>query len=491
MAPHSERAEEVQLAQEFRALGLPSLNPTGAFDGDRWQRTLVNATPHRTSRRTARRWVVGALTASSLAAIMFMVSLLPTFQPLTANAVAGAILGLHNFAATIQVQQKSAAGTVQTVSTFRFEGSFAGPYHLQSTGANGLQLDVYHVGSWLLVQNGAGSVWRPAFPDPYVGYVDLRPLARWLQASGQTRASSVQIGGKTYDRLSVAVPGSGNWQVIVDPKNDLPVRIMSPMVDALQYSMNVSWSAPSSQTYQWPKPPQYPVASMPSSLHLGVWRAAWGVAYTGLDLFDLTAGSQQALLVTGPLPPWNGALTLPLNGGGTLLAQNGITSLPEFGWQIQGLVASPMVAPVVQAENLQNWSTVRLGNVEIIAKAPLGTVQGWLAKLVGRAIAPATVSMKPSIAVPSGLATAPAEQAQVDMGNSPWLTDPVAVAQVWTDGRTHQVVPASDFRVAYRGNSAAIVQVLASGASVERIYLRQLVRTGLSGIWSVIGYDPR
>lgn len=490
MAPHSERSEEAQMAQEFRALGLPSLHPTGAFDGDRWQRTLAEEA-HRTSRSRARRWGVWALTASGLAAIMFMVSLLPLFRPPTADAVASAILSLHDFAATVQVQQKNAAGTVQTVSAFRFEGSFSGPYHLQSTGANGQQLDVYHVGSWLQVQNGARSVWRPAFPDPYVGYVDLRPLARWLQASGQTQASSVQIGGKTYDRLSVAVPGSGNWQVTVDPKNDLPVQIVSPMVDALQYSTNVSWSAPSSQTYHWPKPPQYPVANMPSSLHLGVWRAAWGVAYQGLDLFDLTAGSQQALLVTGPLPRWNGTLTLPLNGGGTLLAQNGITSLPEFGWQFQGLVASPMVVPVVQAENLQNWSAVRLGNVEIIAKAPLGTVQGWLAQLVGRAISPATVSMKPSIAVPADLDTARAEQAQVDMGNSPWLTDPVAVAQAWTDGRTHQVVPASDFRVAYHGNATAIVQVTAPGTSVARIYLRQLVRTGPSGIWSVTGYDQR
>ncbi|MDA8346575.1 MAG: hypothetical protein M0Z66_14010 [Thermaerobacter sp.] len=103
------------MAQEFRALGLPSLDPGGAFDGDRWQRTLAKEVNRPTAPRAARRWVAWTLTVSGLAATLFFVSLFPSFRPPTAYAVARAILNLHNFSATIRVQQRNALG--QTAHT--------------------------------------------------------------------------------------------------------------------------------------------------------------------------------------------------------------------------------------------------------------------------------------------------------------------------------------------------------------------------------------
>jgi len=50
-------------------------------------------------------------------------------------------------------------------------------------------------------------------------------------------------------------------------------------------------------------------------------------------------------------------------------------------------------------------------------------------------------------------------------------------------------IPSSSFKLAANNGAEAVVEV-ASGP-VKQVYLKRLVRQDETGIWSVVGYDPR
>jgi len=50
-------------------------------------------------------------------------------------------------------------------------------------------------------------------------------------------------------------------------------------------------------------------------------------------------------------------------------------------------------------------------------------------------------------------------------------------------------IPASSFKLAANNGVEAVVEV--AGGPVKRVYLKRLVRQDETGIWSVVGYDPR
>lgn len=48
---------------------------------------------------------------------------------------------------------------------------------------------------------------------------------------------------------------------------------------------------------------------------------------------------------------------------------------------------------------------------------------------------------------------------------------------------------AASFRLTANSGTAAVADV--ADGPVARVYLKRLVRTDETGIWSVVGYDPR
>lgn len=50
-------------------------------------------------------------------------------------------------------------------------------------------------------------------------------------------------------------------------------------------------------------------------------------------------------------------------------------------------------------------------------------------------------------------------------------------------------VPESAFRAAANNGRKAVIEV--SRGPVQKVYLKRLIRQDETGIWSVVGYDPR
>lgn len=102
------------------------------------------------------------------------------------------------------------------------------------------------------------------------------------------------------------------------------------------------------------------------------------------------------------------------------------------------------------------------------------------------------------VAVEYDLATEENSQKSVDEGHSPWRLDPAFVAQVFVSLQLEPggiqgdyPIPYEDFEVTRSSQAEVVVTVNNEKSPTAKVYLKQLVRQGSGGIWTVVGYDPK
>jgi hypothetical protein len=111
---------------------------------------------------------------------------------------------------------------------------------------------------------------------------------------------------------------------------------------------------------------------------------------------------------------------------------------------------------------------------------------------------PADNRTKPIAEVEYDLAIEKADQQNADAGSSVWKLDPVFTAQVFVslqmmpDGVVGDYpIALEDLVVASNNGVQAIVEVRDESAPIARVYVERVVRQDDTGIWTVVGYDPR
>jgi hypothetical protein len=103
-----------------------------------------------------------------------------------------------------------------------------------------------------------------------------------------------------------------------------------------------------------------------------------------------------------------------------------------------------------------------------------------------------------SVAVDYDMATEEDSQKSVDEGHSPWRLDPAFVAQVFVGGQMEPggiegdyPIPYEDFKVTKNEGGEAVVEVDNDQSPTATVCLKQLVRQDDTGIWTVVGYEPK
>lgn len=104
----------------------------------------------------------------------------------------------------------------------------------------------------------------------------------------------------------------------------------------------------------------------------------------------------------------------------------------------------------------------------------------------------------PKVKVPVDLEVVKGEQKNVDEGHSPWKLDPSYVAQVFVslqispEGITGEYpVKENQLKVIENNGVEAIIEISGDKIPTKRVYLKKLIRQDLTGIWTVVGYDPK
>ncbi len=434
--------------------------------------------------RARRRWLLPSVAAMIAGVLLFAVltSWTGLFNRDVAYAMEKAVAQLTNYYGVLEMRSKNAAGEEWMIRRVELwsEGE---KYALrQDDGAltvnNGER-------KWQVRPQSKEVALLPLVPDPARNGFDLRDEAKRARQYPHTVVGSEMIAGRQTTKLEISPPGGLTYYLWIDAETNLPVQLQTAMQNALQTTFTFVSFEPNTRidpeifTYQPPEGYQV-VEEDPGQLVATVEEAATISRLTPLlpkeaparifafkDRIVLDYGNTTIVetAARGPFEPVANA-ALGTAAGGTLEVW-----LERLRWRQDGLE--------IQAEGGRRVELAR----QIAAGLALPDAGNSLVS-------------KARVKAPVDLEIVKADQQQVDRGSSPWQLDPLQVALTFVNLKVspegiqgEPKIPMSSFKLATNNGVEAVVEVAAG--PVKQVYLRRLVRQDETGIWSVVGYDPR
>lgn len=105
-------------------------------------------------------------------------------------------------------------------------------------------------------------------------------------------------------------------------------------------------------------------------------------------------------------------------------------------------------------------------------------------------------TFSPKVEIPIDLEVEKGDQKNADSGHSPWKLDPLFVAQVFVSLdispkgiEGDYPVKLEQLRVLQNNGQEAIIEINNDKTSIQKVYLKKLIRQDATGIWTVVGYD--
>ncbi|EKP95231.1 sigma-E factor regulatory protein RseB domain-containing protein [Thermaerobacter subterraneus] len=330
-------------------------------------------------------------------------------------------------------------------------------------------------------------------PLPDVRPFDLEDEARAALRYPHRVVGREQVAGREAIRLRIEPPGGLPYDLWVDAEAHLPLRLRTAMQNGLQTEttfVRFEANAPVDPSrFRFEVPAGYRVEEENPG-----------------QLVDTPA---EAAAIAGFTP------LLPDEAPRRILAARDRVVL-DYGETV--IVEEPAQGPFEPQPNAALGSAGQDGVLEVFGErlrwrqqALEITVEGPRRVELARALAPdlrlpdpggqpsgsgsASGNFDPQVEVSVDMEVERNSQQQVDGGHFPWMLDPVQVAGAFLLGQFGEQMgdPAAlvdeHIRVVHNDGRRAIVEV--GVGPVARVYLERLVRPDESGIWTVVGYDPR
>ena len=323
----------------------------------------------------------------------------------------------------------------------------------------------------------------PLLPDRME--FDLRGEAARARQYPYAAAGEETVAGRKATKLEIAPPGGLPYCLWIDAETNLPVQLQTAMHKALQ------------TTYTF-------VSFVPNAaVDPGLFAYEVPAGYTVVenDPGVLVATVEEAAAISGfmPLLPREAPQRLlafqdriVLDYGDTSIVQSPArgTFKPEPNASLGSAAGGPLE---VWWEQLR-WQQEGL---EIAVEGPRRVeLTRQLTADLALPDRELELAAKAQVKVEVDLEIAAASQRQVDGGSSPWQLDPLQVAltfvnlMVTPEGISGEPqVPMAAFSQVANNGVEAVVAV--DTGPVKHVYLKRLIRQDESGIWSVVGYDPR
>ncbi|WP_051688051.1 LolA family protein [Desulfofalx alkaliphila] len=423
---------------------------------------------------------MAALAAGLL--IFVLVNWLGPFNQDVVYAMEKAVTQLSNYHGILEMRTKNAVGEewlVRQVELWAEDDKYA---IRQDDGTliinNGRQ-------KWQISHNDREVALLPLLPDHTRNNFDLRDEAKRAKQYPHTIVGSELIAGRQATKLAISPPGGMEYYLWVDIETNLPIQLQTAMQNALQTTYTFVSFKPNTEidpqifTYQVPQGYRV-VENEPGQLVATVEEAAAisGVtpllpekapirilAFQDRIIFDYGDTTITETMPKGDFEPAANA-SLGVAAGGPLEVW-----WDRLRWRQNGLE--------IQVEGVQRLELA--GQI-----APDLTVPNSNQDLVSKAQVKVSVDKE----------LVEADQKQVDRGSSPWQLDPLQVSLTFVNLKVtpegiqgEPEIPMSSYKVVANNSAEAVVEV--GHGPIERVYLKRLVRQDETGIWSVVGYDPR
>jgi hypothetical protein len=325
----------------------------------------------------------------------------------------------------------------------------------------------------------------PLLPDPVKSGFDLRDEAQRAKQYPHIVVGSEIIAGREAVKLAILPPGGLEYYLWIDTETNLPVQLQTAMQNALQTTYTFTSLEPNTQL-----DPQ-----------IFAYQTPEGYKVVENDPGQLVSTIEEAVAISRLTP-----LLLPeapdriFAFSDRIVLDYGDTIVVETAAQGSFEPAANSALGTAAGNPLEVWwerLRWRQDGLEI-------QIEGAKRVELARQIAPdltlpdAAQDMvnKAQIKVPLDLAIVKADQQQVDRGSSPWQLDPLQVSLTFVNLKVtpegiqgEPKIPFSAFKLGANNGAQAVVEV--SAGPIKQVYLERLIRQDETGIWSVVGYDPR
>ncbi|OPX84129.1 MAG: hypothetical protein A4E53_03904 [Pelotomaculum sp. PtaB.Bin104] len=435
------------------------------------------------TRRPSNRWI-GPFVA--LAAGLLLFTVLVSWTGLSNRdvvyAMEKAVARLSNYHGVLEVRTQNAAGEEWLVR--RVELWSEGDKYAQRQDDGTLTVNNGER-KWQVRPQSKEVALLPPAPDPAKTGFDLQDEAKRAQQYPHTVVGTELVAGRQAAKLEISPSGGLAYYLWIDTETNMPVQLQTTMQNALKTTFTFTSFEPNTQ------------------LDPGVfaYQPPEGYKMVEKDPGQMITTVQEAAAISNLLP------LVPKEAPGRIFAFQDRIVLDYGDTTIVETVAQGSFEPVANSA----LGTAAGGPLEVWWERLRWRQEGLeiqidgirRVELAGQIAADLTLPdtgqnllNRAQVKVPVDLEIVKANQQQVDRGSSPWQLDPLQVAttfvnlKVTPDGiQGEPKIPVSAFKLAINNGAQAVVDV--TGGPIKQVYLERLVRQDETGIWSVVGYDPR
>lgn len=324
----------------------------------------------------------------------------------------------------------------------------------------------------------------PPYLDPHD--FDLRKEAsRALQYPHKTVGEEL-IANRVATRLEISPPGGLPYYLWIDTQSHLPIQLQTALQKSLQTTytftmLETNIDIPNT-TFSYNLPEGYQLVDQ--NIDKPTTSLSEAIAMSGLSPLHPSESPQRIFASSG---------RIVFDLGDTVV----IESKPKTPFLLDPLAALGEAegGPLEVLPDSLRWQQNGL-EIKVQGQRTEALAKQLSNSLVVTPQANQDPHDQPSIKVEADMGIVKRNQQQVDSGSSPWQLDPVQVAftfaslQISPSGiHGEPLLAYNSLKVASNNGSDAVIQI--SEGPIKTVYVKRLIRKDQSGIWTVIGYDPR
>lgn len=422
-----------------------------------------------------------------------------------------------------EILSKNEAGEENLISKRDIWADSKGRYYIKEAGNDNYDIITINNGDKKWQINTEESLLNvlKAFPDNYTFAFELGDeIDNTIKAGSVKSLGKEDINGVHAKVLQITPNGGDAYKLWVDEETNIPMQKETAMVNGISYiirytQLQIKDTIPNELlTYQVPQ--DYQIVERNPEQVVNTLEEAAGLAgftpknleneipgYTLKKISVETNNNAVKLLYTDNLDKNKIVINEQLTNGELKISTGSII----------GKVNLAKAEIIVDSAGLDNtfynnlYKNEKINSVRwqedgrefsIEGNVSLDMLSSFIREIsLGELDVPETTKeVTGEITVPYDISVEEATQKQVDAGHSPWKLDPAYVTQVFVSLLISPEGIVGDYPIDYdnieitENNGVTATAVIHDKKSpAKTVYLKRLVRTDESGIWTVVGYD--
>lgn len=484
---------------------------------------------NKSSSKIRKRWFMGiSSSAAAIALIVTLNAINPIGRTNVVYAMEQAFKGIKAYHGVLEIVVINAEGKSTLQSKEEVWADKNGRYYIKNLEGTENGLVTVNDGhkKWQVQPSEKEVDLFEAFPDPYSFTFELGKEINNVKNAVNTKViCDDTVAGRATSIIEVTPQGGNPYRIWVDKETKLPLQRQSSMENSLKYTaryVNIDFSDTVPEallSYNVPKGFKE-INTNPEQVVNSLEEAKGVVGFKSNLPQNISSFKENSIAVE------NKTKTVKIN----YVSQDNTKQISLLQKKVSGELNPSSMAVLGKIDNnvaeiqspIQADTGVLLGNGVYGGITGISSVRwqqdGFEYAVVGntsldeltlfiKGLTNGTVELSskneqslgnPKVKVPFDLKAEEGDQKSVDAGHSPWKLDPAFVAQVFVSLKISPEgiqgdypIDYNQFKIVQNNGKEAVIEVGGEKTPINRVYLKRLIRQDSTGIWTVVGYDPK